>query len=233
MASRDSGRFTHELRGAGAADETAAEQHDERLLVIPPPPYHHHALHPTNPSGSSTSPPSYPPSRSTSPPPPPPPAEYLPHGDSLVPFLSALLYLSSGALTGWAVASTARYAGRTLVASAALTSLTLAGLGSAGLAEVRWAAMWQKGWDWVEANGRAGDGLWSSLRSAWQRRTLQPADGGAAGEEGVERRGAPQSGDFDDSVDRVMRAAEAVGLRLLTTASGVGFSLGIIYALRK
>ena len=50
-------------------------------------------------------------------------------------------------------------------------------------------------------------------------------------EEGEERRVLQREG--DDELDRVMKAIEGVGTRLLTTASGVGFTLGAVYALRR
>ena len=207
------------MSATGSWDEKSGDS-----LPHPPPPYHHHLLHASpSPDSSTSSPPSYS-SRPSSPPASPPTRPQPP--DSLLPLLHSLSYLSLGATAGFLTASTLRYASRTVVASAALTSLALVGLERGGLAEVRWGELWRKGWGWLEANGRGrGTGVWHALRRRWDRAMR---DGDSRGEGQL----MPSEAGNDD-VDRWMETVEAVLTRLLSTASGVGFSIGILYALRR
>ena len=204
------------MRGPASWDERKADDPHS----LPPPPYHQHLLHPSPPSTTPTSPPSYSPShRPHLPPPHPHPS------DSLLALLHSASYLSLGFATAYIAASTLRVAGRTVVASVGLTAVALVGLEQAGMAEVRWGNVWRKGWGWVEANGSGRrEGLWHAVRRRWGQRAL---DGDMRGE------GQLPPSEADDELDRCMEAVEAVLTRLLSTASGVGFSLGLVFALRR
>jgi len=89
-----------------------------------------------------------------------------------------------------------------------------------GWVDVRWQRVEADVRQWVEVYAARGDAMYRSV----QRRMQHDEHDAAADDDG-------SAAAADNWEDRLVRAAEALAVRLLTTASGVGFTLGLVYAL--
>ena len=192
----------------------------------PPPPYHQVHSSPSLDAAviHHSSPPSYShssPSPLTalldylSPPSSPPSA---PSADSLLPFL----HLSLGLLSGYSCGYGVRHLTRPLFASLAMSASLLSFAQQRGWVDVRWQRVESEARQWVELYATRGDAIYRAVQRRMQHDEHE-ADAGEGEEEGAARAA-------DEWEDKLVRAVEALAVRLLTTASGLGFTLGIVYA---
>ena len=195
----------------------------------PPPPYHQvhsspsldAAVHQPSPPSYSHSSPSplaslldYLPSLS------PPSSPHAGHSaDSLLPFV----HLSLGLLSGYSCGYGVRHLTRPLFASLAVSASLLSWAQQRGWVEVRWSRVEAEVTQWVDTYATRGDAIYHSIQHRLQQgeHEADMAEGAAADD----------SGPADGWEEKLARAVEALAVRLLTTASGVGFTLGLVYAL--
>ena len=216
--------------------EASRQQYFETDAHHPPPPPYHQvhsspsldaAVHQPSPPSYSHSSPSplsslldYLPSLS-----PPSSPHAAPSADSLLP----LVHLSLGLLSGYSWGYTARHLTRPLLASLAMSVTLLSLAQQQGWVDVRWARVEGDVRQWVERYAARGDALYRSVQRRIQHHSEHDAD--AVGEYGAAVEDDGSAAAADGWEDQLVRAVEALAVRLLTTASGVGFTLGLVYAL--
>ena len=193
----------------------------------PPPPYHQVHSSPSLDAVAShqPSPPSY--SHSSPSPltslfaylsPPPSPSHPTQSADSLLPFV----HLSLGLLSGYSCGYSVRHLIRPLCASLSMSATLLSIAHQQGWVDVRWSRVQADVEAWVELYSTRGDALYRTLQHHIQHSEHDPNC--------HEDDDQPAAAEWDE---KVVRAIEALAVRLLTTASGVGFTLGLAYALMR
>ena len=130
------------------------------------------------------------------------------------------MHLSLGLLSGYSCGFSVRHFARPMLASLAMSTTLLSLAHQYGWLNVRWQRVEADVRQWVELYATRGDALYRSL----QQRMQHDADAAAEHDGSAEAEATGWE-------DKLVRATEALAVRLLTTASGVGFTLGLVYAL--
>ena len=138
------------------------------------------------------------------------------------------MHLSLGLLSGYSCGYSARHFTHPLFASLAMSASLLSLAHQQGWVDVRWSRVEIDVRQWVELYATRGDAIYRLLQ---QRMQHNEHDGAASGQAEVAVEDDDQSAAEDGWEDQLIRALEALAVRLLTTASGVGFTLGLVYAL--